>query len=80
MMSICRRLFLKWLQGKGKGEEKDVQKVFWALIGGKLAGSPFTEEMKEFRDELDQELEALGGNPRRKKSDRESEVNFRRLC
>eukprot|EP00435_Cladocopium_sp_Y103_P022226 s207_g5.t1 len=75
LVAACRKEFLKWiLKQEGKAE-----KVFQELIGGKLKGSPFGDCLDEAREALDVELEKMGQLPRRRKEDRDSEVNFRRL-
>ena len=75
LVSVCRKQFLKWILGKrGKAEE-----AFKELINGKLEGSPFCDCLEEAREEIDKALEEMGTQPRRLSSDRDTEVNFRRL-
>ena len=75
LVSVCRKQFLKWILGKrGKAEG-----TFKELIKGKLEGSPFDDCLEEAREEIDKALEEMGMRPRRLSSDRDTEVNFRRL-
>ena len=79
LAAACKKLFLKWVLSKHRREGDAVKEVFWALVGGKCKESPFDEFMREAREELDEELRAMGYHPERKEGDRKSEVNFRRL-
>ena len=49
------------------------------MAAGKVLESPFGEEMGELRRKLDEHLGRWGLEPSRRSSDRDSEINFRRL-
>ena len=75
----CKGLFLKWLKSRDQGGKSSALEVFWKLASGQARNSPFEEDMESFRNELDEELKAMGLDPCRKDGDRVTEVNFRRL-
>ena len=53
--------------------------VFWKMAAGRSVRSPFEEFAGEARAEIDSFLEELGEDPTRRSSDRETEINMRRL-
>ena len=75
LSAVVRREFLKWLLGEGDGGKS----AFWKLAAGKAEGSPFAGSLCEAREAVDNELKRTGRKPDRRKSDRISEINFRRL-
>ena len=75
MSAVFRREFLKWLLTTGDGGKS----VFWRLAGGKAVESPFKSHLEGARKAIDRELKKLGEDPVRRKEDRTSEINFRRL-
>ena len=68
--------FALWLETVG---EEEAKQVFWRMAAGKVLESPFGEEMGELRRKLDEHLGRWGLEPSRRSSDRDSEINFRRL-
>ena len=60
-------------------DEEKVKKIFWDMAGGKLGGTPFGGEIYGFRERLDLWLAERGKRPARRKEDRSTEINFRRL-
>eukprot|EP00438_Fugacium_kawagutii_P028291 Skav219866 [mRNA] locus=scaffold777:33085:36336:+ [translate_table: standard] len=78
LCSEVRKLFLRWL-AKEQSAGRDVTRRFWQMAAGKMKSSPFEEQMKELRESLDVFLERYEEDPRRRKDDRTTEVNFRRL-
>ena len=76
LASVIRREFLKWIvKAKGRAEE-----IFWELARGEAKGSPFQDSLGESREAVDKALEEMGGTPRRREGDRDTEINFRRLA
>ena len=73
--SVFRREFLKWLLTTGDGGKS----VFWKLAGGRAVESPFKNHLEGARAAIDRELMKHGEDPARRKEDRTSEINFRRL-
>ena len=77
----------KWEPGtkeKEKEKETSMKPEITASIdtcpsGGKHPSSPFVENIEKMKEELDQELEAMGLAPRRREGDRDTEIHFRRL-
>ena len=61
-----------------EGEEK-AKRLFWQTAAGKTGGSPFGGEIYGFRERLDLWLRERGERPDRRPSDRDTEINFRRL-
>ena len=74
--SIVKREFLKWLLGQDQGGRT----IFWKLAAGKVQGSPFEGSIEGARKALDEELSKKGESPRRRVTDRDSEINFRRIA
>ena len=72
----CLKAFEDWVELEG---EERAKKLFWETAGGKLGGTPFGGEIFGFRERLDLWLKERGVDPRRRTSDRKSEINFRRL-
>ena len=68
--------FNSWLEKVGGETAKG---IFWKMAAGKVQQSPFEEGMAEFRRSLDEHLGRWGLDPLRKKTDRSSEINFRRM-
>ena len=66
-----------WLSGVG---EEAAKGIFWKMAAGRVEQSPFEESVGEARSDLDRHLGRWGLDPLRKKSDRQTEVNFRRLA
>lgn len=56
-----------------------VRGTFWKLASGKVSGSPFGDFAKRAREEVDVCLVALGEALFRRRKDRETEINMRRL-
>ena len=65
-----------WLGAQSKSEQL---RLFAVLALGKAQESPFGREIAGIRRRLDEKAVELGGHPRRKSSDRPTEINFRRL-
>lgn len=53
--------------------------VFWKMAAGRSVRSPFEEFAGEARAEIDSFLVELGEDPTKRSSDRETEINMRRL-
>ena len=73
----CVKAFEDWVELEG---EERVKQLFWSTAGGKLGGTPFGGEIFGFRERLDLWLEERKLRPRRRGSDRSTEINFRRLA
>lgn len=73
-----RALFLKWVDVEDKKPGGAVA-VFWKMAAGRSVRSPFEEFAGEARAEIDSFLVELGEDPTRRSSDRETEINMRRL-
>ena len=71
-------LFLEWINEEDKKTGGAVA-TFWKLASGKVSGSPFGDFAKRAREEIDVCLVALGEAPFRRRKDRETEINMRRL-
>eukprot|EP00438_Fugacium_kawagutii_P016715 Skav227659 [mRNA] locus=scaffold58:564261:566969:- [translate_table: standard] len=78
MAAEVKKLFLRWL-AREEAAKRDPVQSFWKMAAGKCTTSPFLEVMEEFRDSFDKFLEMEGEEPMRRKSDRKTEVNYRRL-
>ena len=74
-----KKLFLSWILEVEKNRKGGIKDLFWRLAGGKHPSSPFVENIEKMKEELDQELEAMGLAPRRRDGDRDTEIHFRRL-
>ena len=79
MAACCKTLFLRWILETEKSANGGVKEVFWSLAGGKARSSPFGDWMMSARAELDSRLSGMGLDGSRRREDRVSEVNFRRL-
>ena len=72
----CLRAFEDWVELEG---EEKAKALFWATAAGKHGGTPFGGEIYGFRERLDLWLKERGMRPERRRGDRSSEINFRRL-
>ena len=75
IMSVVRREFLKWLLTCQDGGKQ----AFWKLASGRAKESPFLGSIEAAKKAVDEEVRKYGEDPGRKASDREVEINFRRL-
>ena len=75
----CKKLFLRWLLEKEAEKKGSTEAAFWNLAAGRLQSSPFGSRMGDLRDRLDEMLVEQGFEPQRKETDRDTEINFRRL-
>lgn len=75
-----KKLFLRWLSKPGADASKGPEDLFWRMAAGKMQSSPFQEAMDECRKRLDDYMLAEGAEPLRRETDRDTEVNFRRLA
>ena len=71
-------LFLEWVGEEDKKAGGAVA-TFWRLASGSVTRSPFEEFAKKARDDIDKCLVTLGEDPSRRRKDRETEINMRRL-
>ena len=74
-----KKLFLSWMAKVESGKKGGAQEIFWKLSAGLCKESPFSGTMDEQRQQLDRVILGLGLNPARRKDDRLTEINFRRL-
>ena len=72
----CFKAFEDWVELEG---EEKAKRLFWQTAAGKTGGSPFGGEIYGFRERLDLWLRERGERPDRRPSDRDTEINFRRL-
>lgn len=70
-----RKCFLEWCDNR----EVKPEEVFWKMAAGKTFSSPFESVMPVFRERIDKFLEERGHSPRRRSSDVQCEIQFRRM-
>ena len=76
---VCRS-FMAWLKQSDE-QGNDALKLFWSLAAGKRQRSPFeAAALQRARAELDGVLRAEGVCPDRQATDRQTEINFRRVA
>ena len=74
-----RSMFVVWCSWAREQEVDGDIKTFWKMASGTVAASPFGAKMKELRARLDSYLESEGLSPRRRVTDCQCEIQFRRL-
>ena len=79
LASEVRKLFLAWMARVEMDKKGGAEDVFWRLSAGLCKDSPFSSTMEEHRSRLDKCLSSLGLDPTRRRGDRDTEINFRRL-
>ena len=65
-----------WLGNKTK---RDRLRLLAVLALGKAVEPPFSLEIRQMRERLDEKVKSLGKDPSRRQGDRDTEINFRRL-
>lgn len=75
---------LQWFWAEVEAVEKRMSKqerLRWIskLVLGRMESSPFGDMIEDLRRRMDEKLVELGENPKRRSTDRETPINFRRV-